>query len=166
MRAGLLEGEERALLKPEVVWNIEEGLKLSARDLADAERQRAHARTNMLDFLDSHEFLITPTAPVEPFPVGERYVERIEGQKMETYLDWLVLGYAVTVTGCPAISIPCGFTRGGLPVGMQIVARPYCEAQLLRFAAWCEAVLGVACERPIDPKAAAATADFPQKKSC
>ena len=67
-------------------------------------------------------------------------------------LDWLILGYAITVTGCPAISIPCGFTSAGLPVGLQIVGRPYCEARLLAVAAWCEDVLGCRMTRPIDPK--------------
>lgn len=153
-RAELLDASRRSLLKPEVVWNIEEGLRLTARDLCAAERARATMRSNMVAFLDEHEFLLSPTAPVSPFPVEQRYVERIEDQPMETYLDWLALGYAVTVTGCPAISIPCGLTREGLPVGLQIVASPYSEERLLSFAAWCEAVLGMRLARPIDPRAA------------
>jgi amidase len=139
-------------IKPEVVWNTEEGLKLTASDLADAEAFRAEARGKMLGFLETHGFLIAPTAPVAPFPVEKRYVEEIEGVGFATYIDWLVLGYAVTVTGCPAISIPCGFTREGLPVGLQIVGKPYGEADLLSAAAWCEAVLGASLARPIDPR--------------
>lgn len=150
-RADLLKGPERDLLKPEVVWNIEEGLRLGAGALADAERERAAIRLGMIEFLERHEFLLAPAAPVEPFPVEQRYVTRIGEQELETYLDWLVLGYAVTVTGCPAISIPCGLTRSGLPVGLQIVGRPYGEAKLLSMAAWCEAVLGRGLERPITP---------------
>ncbi len=141
----------RDALKPEVVWNIEEGLKLAATDLAEAERHRAELRHVMQAFLDLHEFLITPTAPVAPNPVDERFVKDIEGVELETYLDWLVLGYAVTVTGCPAISVPCGSTNDGLPVGMQIVARPHREQDLLQMAAWCEQVLGHGLSRPIDP---------------
>lgn len=141
----------RDKLKPEVVWNIEEGLKLTAADLATAEAERARLRRTMLDFLDIHGVLITPTAPVEPFPVAERYVEEIDGQRLATYLDWMLLGYAITICGCPAISIPCGLTGAGLPVGLQIVGRPYQEAALLEAAAWCEAVLGAALTAPVDP---------------
>jgi amidase len=151
IRAELLDGPQAGLLKPEVAWNIREGLKLTALELAAAERQRAAIRSNMVEFLRAHAFLLSPTAPVTPFPVGQRYVEQIGDHRMESYLDWLKLGYAVTATGCPAISIPCGKTRDGLPVGLQIVGRPYAEAALLAFAAWCEGVLGARLERPIDP---------------
>ena len=77
---------------------------------------------------------------------------RSTARSSPTYIDWLVLGYAITVTGCPAISIPCGFTADGLPVGLQLVGTPYGEAELLRAAAWCEAVLGAASREPIDPR--------------
>lgn len=141
----------RDQLKPEVVWNIEQGMKLTATDLAAAEQERATLRHEMHHFLDRHQFLITPTAPVAPHPVEDRYVSNIEGVDLETYLDWLVLGYAITVTGCPAISIPCGFTDDGLPIGLQIVAPPHREHELLQTAAWCEQVLGVGLSHPIDP---------------
>ena len=150
MRRDVL-ARHREVLKPEVVWNIEEGLKLTAVELAEAEADRARFRLTMLEFLDRHGVLITPAAPVEPFPVEQRYVEAIDGRKLETYIDWLVLGYAVTVCGCPAISIPCGRSPGGLPVGLQLVGKPYGEAELLSAAAWCETVLGQSLDRPIDP---------------
>jgi amidase len=151
-RASLLEGPERELLKPEVVWNIEQGLRLTAAELAAAERERARTRAGLLGFLDEHLFLLSAAAPVEPYPVEQRFVSRIAGRELPTYLDWLVLGYAVTVTGCPAISIPCGLTAAGLPVGLQIIGKPYGEANLLSVAAWCEAILGCRLARPIDPK--------------
>lgn len=141
----------RDKLKPEVVWNIEEGMKLVAADLAEAEHKRAMLRHEMHRFLEMHSFLIAPTAPVAPNPVEERYVSEIEGTELETYLDWLVLGYAITVTGCPAISVPCGVTDEGLPIGLQIVASPHREHDLLQMAAWCEQVLGAGLSRPIDP---------------
>jgi amidase len=140
------------MLKPEVIWNIQHGLGLSSADISAAVREQARTRSNLVTFLDDHEFLLSATAPVAPFPVQERYVSKIAGRELPTYLDWLILGYAVTVTGCPAISIPCGFTAAGLPVGLQIIARPYAEASLLSVAAWCEGVLGCGIERPIDPK--------------
>ncbi|MFZ5671679.1 MAG: amidase [Pseudomonadota bacterium] len=146
---------ERAKLKPEVVWNIEQGLKLTAAEIALAEARRAQSRRAMLTFLDTHDVLIAPAAPVEPFPVTERFVSEIDGEKLETYLDWLLLGYAVTVCGCPSISIPCGLSDNGLPVGLQIIGKPYGEGALLAAAAWCESVLGASLTRPIEPREAA-----------
>lgn len=142
----------RDQLKPEVVWNIEEGLKLTAADLAAAEAARAETRAAMVGFIARHGILITPTAPVPPYPVEKRYVDEIDGERLATYLDWLVLGFSITVTGCPAISIPCGFTADGLPVGLQLVGAPYGEEALLSAAAWCEAVLGARLAAPIDPR--------------
>lgn len=139
--------QHRDKLKPEVVWNIEEGLKLSALQLADAEASRATIRAGFLAYLDRHGFLMTPTAPVLPFPVTERYVSEIDGVAQATYLDWLALGYAITVTGCPAISVPCA-----LGVGLQIVGPPHAEEKLLCFAAWVEQVLGNGLSTPIDPR--------------
>lgn len=141
----------RDKLKPEVVWNIEEGMKLVAADLVAAEHNRAMLRHEMHRFLEKHSFLLAPTAPVAPNPADERYVSWIEGTELETYLDWLVLGYAITVTGCPAISVPCGYTEDGLPVGLQIVASPHREHDLLKMAAWCDQLLGAGLSRPIDP---------------
>ena len=144
--------DHRDQLKPEVVWNIEEGLKLTALELAAAEAARAALRRNLVEFLDRYDVLITPTAPVEPFPVEKRFVDEIDGEKLETYIDWLVLGYAVTVAGCPAISIPGGLSDRGLPVGLQLIGKPYGEAALLAAAAWCEAALGASLAAPIDPR--------------
>lgn len=143
----------RERLKPEVAWNIEQGLELTSMDLATAERGRAMLRQSMLDFLDRYGLLVAPTAPVAPGPVTERFVAHIEGIEMVSYLDWLVLGYAISVTGCPAISVPCGFTSAGLPVGLQIVAPPHAEAELLQSAAWFEEVLSARLDKPIDPVA-------------
>ncbi len=97
----------------------------------------------MIDFLTKYDFLITPTAPVAPPPYQERYVKSIEGIETQSYIDWLALGYTVSVTGCPAVSIPCGFTSDGLPVGIQIIALPHNEMALLSFAAWIEQVFGL-----------------------
>jgi amidase len=142
----------RDKLKPEVVWNIEEGLKLSALQLAEAEALREMLRARMLGVLEEHQFLLTPAAPVTPFPVTERFVTDIDGAAQSTYLDWLALGYAITVTGCPAISIPCG-----PGIGLQIVGRPYAEEALLSFAAWVEEVLQSRLAVPIEPRGPAAT---------
>tara|TARA_B100001057_G_scaffold113539_1_gene111837 strand:+ start:1397 stop:2830 length:1434 start_codon:yes stop_codon:yes gene_type:complete len=139
----------RDKLKPEVVWNIERGLNLDVKDLIDAERKRSKLRLGMIDFLNKFDFLITPTAPVAPPPYEDRYVQSIEGIETKSYIDWLALGYAISVTGCPAVSIPCGFTSDGLPVGIQIVALPHREKALLSFAAWVEQVFALQSQLPM-----------------
>ena len=88
---------------------------------------------------------------VPPFDVDRRYVEEVEGHRFDNYVDWLGITYAVTLTGCPALSLPCGFTRSGLPVGLQMVGRPYGDGALLGFAAALEQALGLARRTPIEP---------------
>ena len=87
-----------------------------------------------------------------PYPVEQRWVAECEGQRFENYLQWMSLGYAVTLTACPALSLPCGLTGDRLPVGLQIVGPPRGEAALLSFAHWAESVLGATLARPIDPR--------------
>ncbi|MFO1060847.1 MAG: amidase family protein [Dongiaceae bacterium] len=149
--AGLLE-RHRDKLKPELVWNIEDGLRLDVATIGAAERSRGVLALRMAEFLAEHRFLLTPTAIVPPYPVEQRWVAECEGQRFENYLQWMSLGYAVTLTACPALSLPCGLTEDGLPVGLQIVGPPRGEAALLSFAHWAESVLGASLIRPIDPR--------------
>ena len=141
----------RELLKPEVVWNIEQGLTLDSEKIVEAEIKRQEIRENLLKFLDKNEFLILPSAPVVANSAEDRFVTDINGTEMSDYLEWLLLGYVISLTGCPSISIPCGFSRQGLPAGIQIVAKPYQERRLLQVAAWLEDVLNQTICIPIDP---------------
>lgn len=145
---------QRDALKPEVIGNIEKGMALRAADIGLAERQRAALCAEMAAFFKDHDVLATPCVAVSPFPVDVRYVEEINGKQLTSYVEWLALTYAITLTGCPAISVPCGFTEAGLPVGMQLVGKPRGEAVLLRYAAAFEAEMGLS-KTPIDPKLAA-----------
>ena len=146
--------EHREKLKPEVIGNIEQGLALKTSDVGLAERQRAALCSDMAAFFGHHDVLATPCVAVPPFPVGIRYLEEINGKQMTSYVEWLALTYAITLTSCPAISLPCGFTKSGLPVGMQFVGRPRGEADLLQFASAFEMEMGLP-KLPIDPKLAA-----------
>ncbi len=74
-----------------------------------------------------------------PFPVEQRYLAELNGHRFPSYIDWVSIAYAITLTGCPALSLPCGFTAAGLPVGLQIVGPPRGEAKLLAAAAMLEA---------------------------
>jgi amidase len=124
----------RDLVKDTVVWNIEQGLKLNGRDIEKAHLKRAALVARVAEFFRHYDFLVLPVSQVAPFPVEVQWIEEIDGQKMETYIDWMATCYAITVTGLPAISVPCGFTREGLPIGLQIVGRQHCDLDVLRLA--------------------------------
>jgi amidase len=113
----------RALLKQAVVWNIEVGLGLSGGQLASAQATRARLFEQMHDFMSRYEFLIAPVSQVPPFSVEQEYVARINDTQMDTYIAWMQSCSHISLTGHPAISVPCGFTPEGLPVGIQIVGR-------------------------------------------
>jgi amidase len=84
--------------------------------------------------MQEYEYLVLPVSQVPPFDVTQEYVTEIEGQKMETYIDWMKSSYYISNTGLPAISVPCGFTDEGLPVGLQIVGRHHQELSVLQLA--------------------------------
>ncbi len=144
----------RDQLKPEVIWNIEKGLSLTMEDIIRAETRRAAIYQNALRFFGAYDILCLPATIVQPFKVEVRYPESCNGVPFDNYVHWLAIVYAVTLTTCPAISIPCGFTKEGLPVGLQIVARQRNEAQLLPAARALEDVLGMAGQVPIMPRGA------------
>jgi amidase len=143
---------KRDQLKPEVIWNIEEGLKLTVELLERAEAQRVAMTARTLEFFRTYDLLLTPATIVAPFPVGNRYVAECTGHKFDNYVEWLAIVYAVTLVCCPALSLPCGFTASGLPVGLQMVAAPRGEAQLLAGAKVLEDILGLRGTTPIDPR--------------
>ncbi len=124
----------RELIKDTVVWNVEKGLKLSGMDIARAEVKRTELYQRVHTFLQRYEFLVLPVSQVVPFPVETDWVRAINGTKMETYIDWMATCYAITLTGLPAISVPCGFTKEGLPVGLQIVGRYQRDFDVLQLA--------------------------------
>lgn len=138
-------------LKPEVIWNIERGLALNADDIGWAERERSLMQQRMAAFFDEHDLLVCPTAIVPPFDVDIRYLEKLGDHDFPSYIDWVSIAFAITLCGNPVISVPCGFTGEGLPVGLQLVGPPRGEAQLLRAATFFEQVFGYASKLPIDP---------------
>ena len=144
---GLLR-EHREGMKDTVVWNIEEGMRLRGPKVGWAERRRAELYHEAREFTDAHEFLVLPVAQVPPFDAGLRYPTKINGEPMETYIDWMKSCYLVTVMGLPAISAPCGFTPDGLPVGVQIVGRPRDDLGVLQLAHAFETATGFGRTRP------------------
>nr|MDQ6925840.1 amidase family protein [Candidatus Eremiobacteraeota bacterium] len=120
--------------KESVVWNVQLGRSLTGTQVGGATLRRSQIFARMHDFMETHEFLIAPVSQVVPFSVDREYPMEINGVKMHDYLEWMRSCSAITVTGHPAISVPCGFTPDGLPVGVQIIGRYRDELGLLQFA--------------------------------
>ena len=96
--------------------------------------------------------LVLPAAPILPRAIAERWPREIEGVALENYVDWLQLAAITTMTGCPVLSLPAGFSADGRPMGIQIVGRPRGEAELLGYARVFEDILGFRDSVPIDPR--------------
>jgi amidase len=141
----------RDKLKPELAWNIEQGLACTMADVARAERQRAAMLRRMNAFFDDYDLLLCPSTIVAAFPVEQRYVAECAGRSFSNYVEWLAIAYAITLTTAPALSLPCGFTADGRPVGLQIVARPRHDGTALAGGRALERVLGLG-DKPIDPR--------------
>jgi amidase len=138
----------RDQLKDTAVWNIEKGMALTGEEIGRAQRLRAQLFQRMVAFMETHEFLVTVVNQVPPFSVEMPYPNEINGVAMETYIDWMKSCYYITVTGHPAISVPCGFTPEGLPVGIQIVGRYRNEFGVLQLAHAFEQATNVGRRRP------------------
>jgi amidase len=143
--------EFKSQVNPLVIGNVEQGLKFSIRDLARAERQRSDLWQRVKAFFDETDLLLTPTVPIPAFPAETVFPTEINGKAMENYIDWVMLTYAFSVLGLPAISVPCGWTQNNLPVGLQIVARRHGEAILLKAAAAFENAAPWTYRRPSFP---------------
>jgi amidase len=138
----------RDQLKETVIWNVEQGLRLSGADLTAAEEQRTAIYHRVRRFMERYEYLVLPVSQVPPFPIELDWVHEINGVPMETYIDWMATCYAITVTELPAISVPAGFTPAGLPVGLQIVGRRHQDLAVLQLAHAFEAATGYGRRHP------------------
>ncbi len=145
---GELVAKHRDQFKDTIIWNVEEGAKLSSSEIVRAEKKRTRLYDRVLKFMETYEYLIAPVSQVPPFPVEQPYVTEVDGRQMETYIDWMQSCYFVSVTGLPAISVPCGFTPDGLPVGVQIVGRHHDEFGVLQLAHAFERATQVGAQRP------------------
>ena len=145
---GALMDRHPGVLKDTIVWNIEAGRKLSAAQLARAEKLRTALFMRMHRFMETYDFLVTPVNQVPPFDINQPYVNEIAGVKMENYIDWMRSCYFITATTHPALSVPAGFTDDGLPVGMQIIGRHRGELALLQMGHAFEQATGFGKRRP------------------
>jgi amidase len=113
---------KRALLKPEAIYEVETGMRQSARDITAASVLRTDWSQAVRKFLEHYDFLVLPTAQVFPFDIKQHWPQEIAGQKMQSYHEWMKGTLLVTMSGCPALAAPAGFSHAGLPIGIQIVA--------------------------------------------
>ena len=143
--------QQRSVLKPEIVWNVEKGLALSAEDITRAMTTRAAIYARAQSFFETYDILISPATIVPPYPVEQRFVERLGEHEFSNYIEWCSIAYAITVIGAPAISVPCGFTESGLPVGLQIAAAPLNEGAVLSAALLLEEAVELTSRLPIEP---------------
>ncbi|MDX2937582.1 amidase [Streptomyces ipomoeae] len=118
---GALLDEHRHRIAPDVVWNIEEGRKLAGPDLGRAQALHGALYHRVREFFETYDLLLLPVSQVAPFDIDLPYPTVVDGIPMETYLDWMRSAYLISVTGCPALSVPGGFTPQGLPIGLQVV---------------------------------------------
>lgn len=144
--------QHRDLVKEEVIWNIEAGLALTADQVVAAHRERGALFARARTFFETYDLLLCPAAILPPFDGRIRWPEEVAGVRFERYIDWLMICGAITLTTCPAISVPCGLTADGRPIGLQIVGPPRGEAQVLAAAAMFEAAHDFAAMVPLDPQ--------------
>ncbi|MPZ55965.1 MAG: amidase [Rhizobiales bacterium] len=111
--------------------NVKAGLKLTALDIAQAEQTRFKVFLRFKDLFDRFDLLLTPAAPVKPYPVELNFPAEINGRRFEHYVDWIAPAFLITLVSLPAGSVPAGLSGDGLPVGLQVVAPRFEEPRIL-----------------------------------
>ena len=140
----------REHIKATAVWNFEQALAQNAEALLRSELERTRIYRRFCAFFEQADVLVLPTVQVRPFPVDTEYPTEINGVPMPTYLDWMASCCVVSITGLPAISVPCGRTDDGLPVGLQIVGPPRADLAVLQVARAFEQALELDMRPPLD----------------
>lgn len=149
---GHLLDDHREALKDDIAWNIQFGRDLTSARLREAERSRGALVHRVIDYFDTQDLLICPTAPLPAFPTDWTWPAEIEGTQLNTYIDWISITFFVSLTGCPVLAMPCGRTAEGIPIGFQIVGPPHSEGKLLSIAARIEESVGIASMLPVTPQ--------------
>jgi amidase len=115
-------------MKKEACFEVEQALRLAAIDVFDASARRSDWCRAMDRLFERYDFLLLPSAQCFPFDARVRWPREIGGRSMDTYHRWMEVVIYATLAGCPAINIPAGFSAEGLPMGLQIFARPSRDA--------------------------------------
>jgi amidase len=132
-----------------VHWHVEEGRKLTGPYLSRIEARRTALYQRLCNFKGDYEFFILPVNQVLPFDFHMHFPQEIAGVKMENYLAWMKSAYYISTAGNPAMSVPCAFSRSGLPIGMQIVGRHHDEWGVLQLGYAFEQATNLGKRRPV-----------------
>ncbi|HKU35034.1 MAG TPA: amidase [Paenarthrobacter sp.] len=136
------------VIKPEVHWNVNKGLALTARDLIETAAARTRLERSVQEFFGRYDLFASPCAQVLPFDASLRYPASVAGVASETYLDWMRSACVLSATGLPVLSVPAGFSSAGLPIGLQLASNHYTDMQLLRWGRAFEQQTGYAAVAP------------------
>lgn len=131
--------------------NVAFGKSLTLDQLIDAQRNRSVLYSNMQPFLEKFDVFAMPVVGTEQGPVEIEFPPEVNGERVDDYVDWLRFSFLSTTTSLPSISVPAGFTKSGMPVGIQLIGPSRGEAKLLAVASFIEKTSGVANLLPIDP---------------
>ncbi|MDF1791240.1 MAG: amidase family protein [Thalassobaculaceae bacterium] len=142
----------RDMIKQDIIWNTEKGLALTPEQIAWAERERAAFHRRVIAFFEIYDLLLLPVTVLPPYDVNKTRIDGVDGVKFDNYIAASMTTSSITLTACPSLSLPAGFTEDGRPVGLQMVGRPQDEAGLLAAAALIEDMTGLAGTLPIDPR--------------
>jgi amidase len=140
--------EERERLSESIVWNVERYAKLTALEVGLAEQERTRFYHRMREFLTRYDLLMTPAVSVEPWKAGVPFPADIDGVPVANYYDWAKVTWTFSLTGLPALSVPCGKTGAGLPVNLQIIGPFHGERKVLEAAQALEAELALDLRPP------------------
>jgi len=147
----LKQPQNRALIKPEALWEHDQGALVSGPQIMAASVERSAFYQHMLTLFQRFDVLALPTTQVWPFPIEERWPKTIAGRTMDTYHRWMEVVAFATFAGLPCVSVPVGVNGDGLPAGMQLIGRPRGDLELLRLARrYEEAATEVLATRPSD----------------
>jgi len=138
---------------PEVRDSLARAKRLSIEQYAWGAKARGKLLEKFISYFETKDILICPAAIMEPFPAEWRRVNELDGHLFDSYIDWIAITYTVSLTGFPVLSLPCGVTERGLPVGLQLIAKPKHEAQLLAVGKRCQDILGALGKEPVTPAA-------------
>jgi amidase len=134
LNAAYADPARRALMKPELQWEIENGLKAGALEIADALTVRTAWYQAVRTFFEKYDFMIAPAGQVFPFDAALHWPKEVGGASMDTYHRWMEVMIPISMSGCPALSAPAGFNERGLPMGIQIVGPNHAEMACIQLA--------------------------------
>lgn len=145
---GDLPAKSQEKLNDYVKWHITEGRKLTGPYMSRLDAKRSALYRRVQKFLEKYEFMIMPVSQVLPFDVHTPYPTEIDGVKMLTYIDWMRSCYYISIVGNPALSVPCAFSKSGLPIGLQIVGRYNADFSVLQMGYAFEQATRIGKQRP------------------